>query len=55
MTDKKKFTAEYLERLMPQAVGWLAKVEIAKRSLTPAKAKQLQARIDEGVAAKLAS
>lgn len=52
---EKSFTAEDLDRLMPQAIGWLAKVEQAKRSLTPAKAKQLQARIDEGVAEKLAS
>lgn len=50
----KEFTAEDLDRLLPQAVGWLAKVEQAKRSMTPAKAKKLQARIDEGVAAKLA-
>jgi hypothetical protein len=52
---KDAFTADDLDRLMPQAIGWLAKVEIVKRSLTPAKAKQLQARIDAGVAEKLTS
>ncbi|MEX1264957.1 MAG: hypothetical protein WEE66_13670 [Actinomycetota bacterium] len=50
----KTLTPEELDRLMPQAIGWLAKIELVKRSLTPAKARKLQAAIDAGVASKLA-
>lgn len=52
---KTEFTAEDLDRLLPQAIGWLAKIDLVKRSLTPAKAKKLQAVIDAGVAEKLAA
>jgi hypothetical protein len=51
---KTDFSAEDLDRLMPQAVGWLTKIELAKPSLTPAKARKLQARIDEAVSERLA-
>lgn len=50
----KTLTPEELDRLMPQAIGWLTKIERVKQGLSPARARKLQAKIDAEVSARLA-
>lgn len=50
----KTLTPEELDRLLPQAIGWLTKIERVKQDLSPARARKLQAKIDAEVADRLA-